>query len=245
MAGEEMNFMASSRSADRQLAIPATLDERGAETRLGAAPAHLARVAAAGCASHPHVLALVDGSGDHAGRDLADAVHLLCSLHGRHPGLIELARNGSADRAARAWLSGAAEQFEHERLFLVRLTSTVGPLPSTPGAAETEASLHAQRHALETLAASERHGCALGAAAALVGDWAPIRQILDRAANRAGIDHAAPALPDAASIAAVVDSLGDSLAAGRALSFGAEQLLLQHRALFDLLEARASARGDF
>jgi hypothetical protein len=245
MAGEEMNFMASSRSADRQMAISATPDHRGADTSFGPAQAHLARVAAAGCASHPHLLALVDGSGAHLGRDLADAVHLLCSLHGRHPGLIELAANRSADRAARAWLNDAAEQYEHERLFLVRLTSTVGPLPSTPGAAETEASLQAQRHALETLASSERHGCALGAATAMVGDWAPIRRILDRAADRAGIDHAASALPDAASIAAVVDSLGDSLAAGRALSFGAEQLLLQHRALFDLLEARASARADW
>ena len=29
------------------------------------------------------------------------------------------------------------------------------------------------------------------------------------------------------------------------MAFGAEQLLLQHRALFDLLEARAGAREDF
>ena len=28
-------------------------------------------------------------------------------------------------------------------------------------------------------------------------------------------------------------------------AFGGEQLLLQHRALFDLLEARAEARGDY
>ena len=34
-------------------------------------------------------------------------------------------------------------------------------------------------------------------------------------------------------------------ASGRALAFGSEQLLLQHRALFDLLEARAEARGDY
>ena len=39
-------------------------------------------------------------------------------------------------------------------------------MPSTPGAAETEASLVAARHALETLAMSERNGCALGAATA-------------------------------------------------------------------------------
>ena len=34
-------------------------------------------------------------------------------------------------------------------------------------------------------------------------------------------------------------------ASERALAFGGEQLLLQHRAIFDLLEARAEARGDF
>ena len=235
--------MASSRSADRKMASPASPDSGLADG--GVAQAHLARVDAGGSAHHPHLLALVEGSGAHAGRDLADAVHLLCSLHGRHPGLVELACNRSSEGAARTWLAQAAEDFEHERLFLVRLTATVGPMPSTPGAAQTEASLQAQRHALETLASSERNGCALGAAAALVGDWAAIRLVLDRAADRAGIDHSPPALPDPASIAAVVDSLSDNVAAGRALSFGAEQLLLQHRALFDLLEARASARADF
>ena len=94
------------------------------------------------------------------------------------------------------WLNRASEAFERERLYLVRLTSAVGPLPSTPGAAETEASLVAARHALETLAMSERDGCALGAATALVGDWWPVRRLLDRAATRAGTEAPAPSLPD-------------------------------------------------
>jgi hypothetical protein len=42
-----------------------------------------------------------------------------------------------------------------------------------------------------------------------------------------------------------IERASDSLAASRALAFGGEQLLLQHRALFDLLEARAEARGDY
>jgi xanthine/uracil permease len=37
------------------------------------------------------VSALIAASGPHAARDLADAVHLLCSIHGHHPGLIEVA----------------------------------------------------------------------------------------------------------------------------------------------------------
>jgi hypothetical protein len=43
----------------------------------------------------------------------------------------------------------------------------------------------------------------------------------------------------------VIERGTDAPASARALAFGGEQLLLQHRALFDLLEARAEARGDF
>jgi hypothetical protein len=228
--------MASSRPVGR---------EPGSATPTGVAAAHLARVSGSGCARHPHLQALIEGSGPQSGRDLADAVHLLCGLHGRHPGLIELALTQCSDGKARPWLARAAEAFERERLYLVRLTSAVGPLPSTPGAAETEASLLAQRHALEILASSERQGCALGAATALVGDWWPIRRLLDHAAARAGIECPAPSLPDEASLVAIVEQSSDTPASGRALAFGGEQLLLQHRALFDLLEARASARADW
>jgi hypothetical protein len=118
-------------------------------------------------------------------------------------------------------------------------------MPSTPGAVETETSLNAQRNALEILANSERRGCALGAAAALVGEWWPIRRLLDRAAARAGLDSPAPALPDEASIVAVIENSSDTPASERALAFGSEQLLLQHRGLFDLLEARSEARVDY
>jgi hypothetical protein len=209
------------------------------------AAAQLARVAGEGCARHPHLLALLDGTGPHSGRDIADAVHLLCSLHGRYPGLIELALQRCPKGPVREWLSHASDAFERERLYLVRLTSAVGPLPSTPGAAETEAGLVAARHALETLAMSEREGCALGAATALVCDWWPVRRLLDRAAARAGTEAPAPSLPDESSVVGIVDQATGTPGAARALAFGGQQLLLQHRALFDLLEARADARGDF
>jgi hypothetical protein len=209
------------------------------------AEAHLARVAGEGIARHPYINALLESSGRHAGRDHADAVHLLCSLHGRYPGLIELALQRCPKGPVQDWLNRASEGFERERLYLVRLTSAVGPLPSTPGAAETEATLVAARHALETLAMSERNGCALGAAAALVGDWRPIRRLLDRAAGRAGTEAPAPSLPDEASVVSIVDMATENPASARALAFGGEQLLLQHRSLFSLLEARAEARGEY
>lgn len=209
------------------------------------AEAHLARVTAEGSSRHRHLTALLEASGLNSSRDLADCVHLLCGLHGNPPSLVELAHRNAEAGPARDWLARAAEGFERERLFLVRLTSAVGPMPSTPGAAETEATMNAQRNALEILATSERRGCALGAAAALIGDWWPIRRLLDRAASRAGLDSPAPALPDESTIVAVIDRASDTPSSERALGFGGEQLLLQHRGLFDLLEARSEARRDY
>src|SRR3954447_11173468 len=201
------------------------------------AEAQLARVGGEGCARHSYLSSLLEASGRHSARDLADAVHLLCNLHGRYPGLVELALQHCPKGPAQDWLARASEGFERERLYLVRLTSAVGPTPSTPGAAETEASLVAARHALETLARSERKGCSLGAATALIGDWWPIRRLLDRVASRAGLECPAPSLPDEASMMEVISEASDSPSNERALAFGGEQLLLQHRALFDLLEA--------
>ena len=223
------------------MAINRSVDRKS----VSVAETQLARVAGDGCARHPHLNALLEASGPHTGRDFSDAVHLLCSLHGRYPGLIELALQHNPAGPAQTWLARASEAFERERLYVVRLTSAVGPLPSTPGAAETESSLVSARHALETLAHSERKGCSLGAATALVGDWWPIRRLLDRAATRVGLQCPAPSLPDEASVVEVIGLACDGAASERALAFGSEQLLLQHRGLFDLLEARAAARGDY
>jgi len=212
---------------------------------LSAAEAHLARVAEDGSARHAYLAALIESSGPNAPRDIADAIHLLCGLHGHHPGLIEQTVEHCPKGPAAEWLARAAGAFERERLYLVRLTAAVGPLPSTPGAAETESTLLAQRHALEILAKSERRGSALGAATALVSDWWPIRRLLDRAASRVGLEAPAPSLPDEASVVEVIQAECETPASERALGFGAEQLLLQNRGLFDLLEARAAARGDY
>jgi hypothetical protein len=213
-------------------------------TAMTAAQAQLARVEAQGCADHPHRLALLSAGGPTANRDLADCIHLFCSLYGRYPGLIEIALNNCPAGPVRDWLREASDAYERERLYLVRLTASVGPLPSTPGAAETEAAMVGQRHAIETLAKSERNGCALGAATALMGDWPAVRAVLDRAADRIGMQKPVLTLPDPESIVRVIGDGTDGLASERALGFGGEQLLLQNRGLFDLLEARAHARGD-
>lgn len=213
-------------------------------TQAGVVEAQFARVANDGSARHPQLAALLAASGPNAARDLADAVHLLCHLYGRHPGLIDLALKACAAGAPRDWLKDTADAFERERLYLVRLTSAVGPQPSTAGSAETEAALLAQRHALETLATSERRGCSLGAATALIEDWRALRRLLDRAAQRSGLDVPGCTLPGEESVAAAIHAGTDTPGSERALAFGAEQLLLQHRSLLDLLEARAEARID-
>ena len=215
--------------------------ERG---QSGVVEAQFARVANEGSARHPQLAALLVASGPSSARDLADAVHLLCHCHGTHPGLIDTALQSGTAGGAADWVQEAAEAFERERLYLVRLTAAVGPQPSTSGAAETESALAAQRHALETLANSERRGCALGAVTALVEDWRSIRRLLDRAAARAGLDVPTCTLPDEESVARAIHDGADTAGAERALAFGSEQLLLQHRALFDLLEVRAEARID-
>src|SRR5687768_8568078 len=218
------------------MAIKQALDR----TAMTAAQTQLARVEAEGCVDHPHRLALIVASGPNSARDLADCVHLYCSLYGRYPGLIEIALNNCPAGSVRDWLLEASDAYERERLYLVRLTAAVGPLPSTPGSAETEAALVAQRHAIETLAKSERRGCALGAATALMADWPAIRAFLDRAADRVGMQKPAFILPDQDSVVRVIADGTDGAPSERALGFGGEQLLLQNRGLFDLLEARAA-----
>lgn len=199
-------------------------------------------------------LADSDGSGNHGWllglseahasmRDLADTVHYACMLHGRHPGAVDHALGQARTQLERDWLEAAAEAFGTERAFLVRLAAAVGPMPSTPGQAECEATAAAQRHALDMLAQSDRAGCATGTAVAVVLDWITVRAVLDSAAERLGVAIPAVQLPLAEETVTVVDTLAREGAMERAMLFGAQQVFAQHRGLWDLLEARASARA--
>lgn len=197
-------------------------------------------VDADGSASHPFVCRLVKPL--LPARDVADAVLALCMLHGRQPGVLDHALARNAVPAAQGWLEVAVEAFATERALLARLASAAGPLPSTPGQAESEAAIVAQHHALDMLAQSDRAGCAIGASVALVIDWHAIRVVLDAAAVRLGFDAPATVMPNEAETATIVVAAGEVQAAERAMAFGAQQVLAQHRGLWDLLEARASAR---
>lgn len=199
---------------------------------------------AEGTAAHAYVESSVLLTGRHATRNLADAVHHLCVLHGRYPGVLDHAVGRVTDDRARKWLGEAIDAFNFERGYLTRLAVAAGPVPSTPRQAEAETMVGQQRHSLATLAQSERNGCALGAAVALVLDWHSVRRVMDAAGVRLGLAIENPALPNAAETRAVALAAATSPAVERAIRFGAQQLFAQHRGLWDLLEARQAARGD-
>lgn len=174
-------------------------------------------------------------------RDLADAVHALCMVHAsadrRSPG------SAAADPAWQNWIARLALVRADERALLARLAAAVGPVPSTPNHAAAEAALLTQRHVLDRLSTSDRAGCALGAAIALTLDWVAVRAVLDNAALRLFGPAPASMTDDLTrQIGALLAQSTLSAAVERAMLFGAEQMLAQHRGLWHLLEARASAR---
>src|SRR4051794_39865389 len=202
----------------------------------------LACVAGQGSAAHPYPGSSELGRNGEAARNFADLLHFLCILHGRYPGIVDHAAGRIVDPLARAWLADAAYAFAGERAYLARLAVAAGPVPSTPGGAASDAAVFGQRHAIEMLAQSERHGCALGAAMAVILDWAAIRFALDASAHRYGIEAPAYVASDPERIVAVADAFATGGSPQRALMFGAEQVLVQHYGLWDLLESRAAAR---
>jgi hypothetical protein len=199
-------------------------------------------VAESGSASHAYAGSPTLLDGDDNARNLADVAHFACLLHGRYPGVIELAAQRVTDQAPRAWIQAASAGFAVERAFLARLVVAAGPIPSTLGQARSEAAVIGQTHALATLAGSERNGCALGAALALALDWRTIRGVLDLAARRFGLQPPPSDLPRLADTLAVAVAAATTPGIERAIAFGAQQLLLQHRGLWDLLETREMAR---
>ena len=216
----------------------------GSTVLASAGDALRAAVSSEGSAAHPWAGAAGLTNAPESARNLADLVHYLCILHGRYPGVVDHAAMRTTESEARGWLANAAYAFAGERAFLARLAAAAGPVPSTPGAADTDTVVQAQRHAIEMLAQSERIGCALGAAMALVMDWTVVRRALDAAAQRFGVEPPAYAAPDPVITEAIADRFASaSPATSRALLFGARQILAQHHGLFDLLEARAQARS--
>jgi len=204
-----------------------------------------ALVANDGSAAHRYLASDLMLRGPDAARNAADAVHHLALLHARHPGILDHAVSRTADPATRTLIETAADAFAAERHLLTRLVVAVGPLPSTPGQAEAESAVLAQHHAIDMLGLSDRNGCATGAALALMADWAAIRPTLDHCAGRLGVEVPATLLAMPSSLVSLLADVDFGMAAERAMLFGAQQIVAQHRGLWDLLEARSIARAHY
>ncbi len=211
------------------------------------APVFARLVASEGTSTHAYCRAALDRSPDSFSKrsgDFADAIHYLSLLHGQMPGIIDHAARHIIDNAARGWLLSAVAGFAEERSYLGQLVVAVGPLPSTTGQQNMTTIIGQQRRALEMLAQSDRRGCALGASMALVLDWQPVRAIVDSGAARLGIEAPACSLPSAADTIATLAAVEAEFPISRAAQFGAAQLLVQHRTIWDILEARALLRRE-
>ncbi len=200
-------------------------------------------VAEHGSQSASYVQAIASDFEMLSGSDIADMAHFLCILHGRHPGVVDHAATKTADVVAREWLVKAMEAFTAERAFLTRLTVAAGPISGVRTEDQSNATVLAQRKALEMLSQSDRNGCALGASFALVLDWQAIRPLLEQTAIKLGVEPRAPILPSSEATTALNAELSQSSAVERAINFGVDQILTQHRGLWQLLEARRNARN--
>jgi hypothetical protein len=202
-----------------------------------------ALVTAEGAAAHPYVLSRKLVEGRDATRNLADTVHFFGLLHGRQPGLMDHAAARAVQAEERHWVESAINAFARERAYLSALSSAAGPMPSTAGQQQCEQTVLAQGHAIDMLGRSERAGCALGAAIALALDWRAVRSVLDAAAARLDVPARPASLPDLHETVALLDKLSGARSSERAMLFGAQQLLAQHRGMWDLLATRESVRA--
>ncbi|NIJ06584.1 hypothetical protein FHS31_000166 [Sphingomonas vulcanisoli] len=195
-----------------------------------------------GSAAHPWLISAELNAGVSATRNVADLVHLFSLLHGRTPGLIDMAASQSCWAGGDAFLREAAAAFVHERAFLAALIAVAGPPPSTPGDSGTVCTIQSQYYSMATLARSERFGCAIGAVVTLLLDWQPLRAVMDGAAERLGLAVPESRLPDEEACRALLAAMPDRPRLDRTLAFGARQVLAHHTGLLDYCAVRAEAR---
>ena len=178
------------------------------------------------------------------GPDLADIAHFLCILHGRHPGVVDHAATKTVEERARDWIVCAMNGFAAERAFLTKLTVAAGPITGVGQYDQSEATVHSQRKALEMLSQSDRYGCAIGASIAVVVDWHAIRIVLNSIAVKLGIEPQVISLPSITETQELYNIFTSSPSMERATNFGVDQILSQHRGLWELLAARRMTRNS-
>ncbi|WP_442955405.1 DUF6975 family protein [Parasphingorhabdus sp.] len=207
-----------------------------------ARPSLMDHVTEHGSYSASYVRAIVEDFSILSGTDIADIAHFLCMLHGRHPGVIDHAATKTAAVIAREWLVEAIDGFTAERAFLTKLTVAAGPISGIRTEDQSNVAVLAQRKAMEMLSKSDRNGCALGASFALIVDWQAIRPLLEKIAIKLDVEPRDPILPSTETTASLKAELSRSNAVERAINFGIDQVLSQHRGLWQLLESRKKTR---
>src|SRR3546814_8571345 len=96
----------------------------------------------------------------------------------------------------------------------------------------------ATRAALLTLAGSDRLGCAIGAAAALLLDWDGVSEALAGIAQRLGADAGQrhQSWPSPAETMRMAETAAALPGGERAVRFGFQTLLAQHRAFWNIVQ---------
>lgn len=196
-------------------------------------------LARSGSAAHPFVRKLIE-PGAIARETMADVLHHLSLLHGHRPSLFEIVTQ-SPLAPAPEWLNASMRAFSRERDSLARLMVAGGPVPSRVGQTHVEEAVNATRNALVTLAGSDRLGCAVGAAVALLLDWDTIAAALRAIGTRLDLipaerHHDWPARAESLGVARTAAELPGG---ERAVRFGFQTLLAQHMAFWDIVASRA------
>lgn len=173
---------------------------------------------------------------------IADIAHYLCVAHGRHPGIIEHAMSKIVDECSRDWLIKAADGFTRERIYLTELTVAAGPISRTVGQDETDMLIVNQSKQYQMLASSDRRGCPIGAATSFIIDWYNIRKLVDILALQLNIYVPQIVLPNISETEDMITRYADSPNIIRAINFGADQILSQQRAFWNIITARSMAR---
>ena len=129
----------------------------------------VACVAEYGSLSHPYFSSPDLVGGPESARNLADAVHFLCALHGRHPGIIDHAAIRAVEPVARAWLLTPSRHRGPSAPFWTRLGC---PLPGPRHAGEPPAKPTLSSNAMPSSLGPSARAAALWFGPRLVVDWA-------------------------------------------------------------------------
>ncbi|WOE74103.1 DUF6975 family protein [Alterisphingorhabdus coralli] len=178
-----------------------------------------------------------------SGSDLADIAYYLGKLHGHHPGLFDHMSHRSIQDDNHDLIVDLAETFAAQRAMLANMTVEAGPATTLAGEYNAVKTIEQLRTAIDVLGQSDRQGCGMGAAIALLSDWIIWRPALNALATRLAIPVPDSEMQDMQKrLLASLENRAEPREL-RAISFGLEQLYHQHDQFWLLLERRQKLRN--